>query len=177
MAAPGREYSFHRSVTSAMASSSPRQVNRWGSIGSPTAWNSFSADPDRSSAAEKSGWRGSLMRRSFTIGSPAGTVRLYQSLCYPSRHAMPHADPSSFRLPDLRFVAVDLLVPHEKEDQRRTESLAVRLRESGLLRNPPIVTPAGSDERFVVLDGANRGSTVRAAGFPHLVVPAVRYYD
>jgi hypothetical protein len=90
---------------------------------------------------------------------------------------MPHADPSSFRLPDLRFVAVDLLVPHEKEDQRRTESLAVRLRESGLLRNPPIVTPAGSDQRFVVLDGANRVSTVRAAGFPHLVVQVVRYDD
>ena len=90
---------------------------------------------------------------------------------------MPHADPSGFRLPDLRFVAVDLLVPHEKEDQRRTESLAARLRESGILRNPPIVTPSGSDQRFVVLDGANRVSTVRAAGFPHVVVQVVRYED
>lgn len=87
---------------------------------------------------------------------------------------MPHADPSQFRLPDLRFVAVDLLVPHEQEDQRRTESLAARLRESGTLRNPPIVT-AGPDQRFVVLDGANRVSTVRSAGYPHLVVQAVRY--
>lgn len=90
---------------------------------------------------------------------------------------MPHADPSTFRLPDLRFVAVDLLVPHEKEDQRRTESLAARLRESGVLRNPPIVTPSGSDQRFVVLDGANRVSTVRAAGFPHVVVQVVGYED
>ena len=93
---------------------------------------------------------------------------------------MPHADPSSFRLPDLRFLAVDRLVPHEKEDQQRTESLAARLRESGILRNPPIVTPAVSDEsdgRFVVLDGANRVSTVRAAGYPHLVVQVVRYED
>ncbi|TMQ66266.1 MAG: hypothetical protein E6K79_02625 [Candidatus Eisenbacteria bacterium] len=88
---------------------------------------------------------------------------------------MPHADPSGFRLPDLRFAAVDLLVPHEKEDQRRTESLAARLRESGILRNPPIVTPARSDQRFVVLDGANRVSTIRAAGFPHVVVQVVPY--
>ena len=90
---------------------------------------------------------------------------------------MPRADPSNFRLPDLRFVAVDLLVPHEKEDQRRTESLAARLRESGILRNPPIVASAGSDQRFVVLDGANRVSTVRTAGFPHVVVQVVRYDD
>lgn len=90
---------------------------------------------------------------------------------------MPHADPNHFRLPDLRFVAVDLLVPHEQEDQRRTESLAARLRESGLLRNPPIVTPSDSDQRFVVLDGANRVSTVRAAGFPHVVVQVVRYEE
>ena len=88
---------------------------------------------------------------------------------------MLQSDPSQFRLPDLRFVPVDLLVPHEQEDQRRTESLAARLRESGTLRNPPIVTPAGSDQRFVVLDGANRVSTVRAAGYPHLVVQVVRY--
>ncbi len=91
---------------------------------------------------------------------------------------MSHADPSAFRLPDLRFVAVESLVPHEKEDERRTTSLAAKLRESGILRNPPIVTPAapdGSDVRFVVLDGANRVSTVRAAGFPHVVVQVIDY--
>jgi hypothetical protein len=93
-------------------------------------------------------------------------------------------DPAQFRLPDLRFVEVDRLVPHEKEDEGRTTSLATRLRENGVLRNPPIVTPAvtgtipaGADDRFVVLDGANRVSTVRAAGFPHLVVQVVRYDD
>jgi len=95
---------------------------------------------------------------------------------------MASSDPSQFRLPDLRFVEVERLVPHEKEDERRTTSLASRLRESGVLRNPPIVTPAASgparpDDRFVVLDGANRVSTVRAAGFPHLVVQVVRYDD
>jgi L-serine kinase (ATP) / ParB family transcriptional regulator, heme-responsive regulator len=90
---------------------------------------------------------------------------------------MPHPDSSSFRLPDLRFIAVDLLVPHEKEDRRRTESIAARLGESKTLRNPPVVTRAPSAERFVVLDGANRVSAVRAAGFPHLVVQVVPYEE
>ena len=97
---------------------------------------------------------------------------------------MASSDPAQFRLPDLRFVEVDRLVPHEKEDEQRTTSLAARLRENGVLRNPPIVTPAvtgaapvGADNRFVVLDGANRVSTVRAAGFPHLVVQVRARYD
>jgi hypothetical protein len=89
---------------------------------------------------------------------------------------MLHSDPAQFRPPDLRFIEVDRLVPHEKEDERRTAGLAARLRESGILRNPPIVTPA-DDKRFVVLDGANRVSTARAAGYPHLVVQVVPYDD
>lgn len=93
---------------------------------------------------------------------------------------MPHRDPSGFQLPDLRFVAVDRLVPHEREDQRRTDALQGRLRDSGVLRNPPIVAPAalgGSDERLVVLDGANRVSTLRAEGYPHVAVQVVRYEE
>jgi hypothetical protein len=88
---------------------------------------------------------------------------------------MPHSDPAQFRTPDLRFIEVDRLVPHEKEDERRASGLATRLRDSGILRNPPVVTPAA--DRFVVLDGANRVSTVRAAGYPHLVVQVVQYDD
>ena len=89
-------------------------------------------------------------------------------------------DPSDFRLPDLRFVPVDRLIPHEREDSRRTGALAERFRESGILKNPPIVTPAGGerhDERYMVLDGANRVATAGAAGFPHLVVQVVPYAE
>lgn len=89
---------------------------------------------------------------------------------------MHHTDPALFRTPDLRFIEVDRLVPHEREDERRTSGLATRLRDSGILRNPPIVTPA-ADHRFVVLDGANRVSTLRAAGYPHAIVQVVRYDD
>jgi hypothetical protein len=82
------------------------------------------------------------------------------------------------RLPDLRFVAVAALVPHERHDERRMQPLMHRLREQGVLKNPPIVSPLdgeGAGARFVVLDGANRVTAAAAAGLPHLVVQVVPY--
>ncbi len=87
--------------------------------------------------------------------------------------------PSEFRLPDLRFVSTEAVFPHEYHDLQRTEPLVRRLRESGSLKNPPIVTQVGDgmrvEPRFVVLDGANRSTAARAAGWPHLIVQVVRY--
>jgi len=70
-------------------------------------------------------------------------------------------------------------VPHEYHDLQRTGPLVKRLRESASLKNPPIVTQVGDgmrvEPRFVVLDGANRSTAARAAGWPHLIVQVVRY--
>jgi hypothetical protein len=94
---------------------------------------------------------------------------------------MRFARPDDFRLPDLRFVPAGALVPHERHDAQRMEPLVTRLREQGVLKNPPIVTPiAGAQEgppRFMVLDGANRATAVREAGFPHVVVQVTRYEE
>ncbi|HET7224375.1 MAG TPA: hypothetical protein VFK69_01575 [Candidatus Eisenbacteria bacterium] len=88
---------------------------------------------------------------------------------------MTDADPA---LPDLRFVPVESLVPHEWHDEHRFEPLVRRLRDSGVLRNPPVVAAAPDDSgRWVVLDGANRASAIRAAGLPHVVVQVVRYEE
>ena len=85
------------------------------------------------------------------------------------------------RLPDLRFVPVETLVPHEQHDEQRLQTLAERIREQSLLKNPPVVAPLATEGpnggRFVVLDGANRSSAARAAGFPHMLVQVVRYPD
>lgn len=91
---------------------------------------------------------------------------------------MRFARPDDFRLPDLRFVPSDALVPHERHDSQRMEPLVERLLEQGVLKNPPIVTPLGEDGgRFMVLDGANRATAVRAAGFPHVLVQVARYEE
>ena len=93
------------------------------------------------------------------------------------------ADPavSNHQLPDLRFVPVDSLVPHEQHDDQRLEALTRRLTVEGVLKNPPVVAPFASDParetRYVVLDGANRATAVRAAGWPHALVQVVRYFD
>lgn len=88
---------------------------------------------------------------------------------------------SEFRLPDLRFVPTDAVHPHEYHDLQRTQPLVARLRETGTLKNPPIVTQVGDgmrvEPRFVVLDGANRSTAASAAGWPHLLVQVVRYEE
>ena len=87
--------------------------------------------------------------------------------------------PTEMRLPDLRFVPTEDIYPHELHDSQRTRPLVERLRVSGTLRNPPIVTQIGDgmrvEPRYVVLDGANRSTAARAAGWPHLLVQVVRY--
>ena len=83
-----------------------------------------------------------------------------------------------FLLPDLRFVPVESLRPHERHDPQRMLPLAQRIREQAVIRNPPVVAALsadGADGRFVVLDGANRVGAARAAGWPHMVVQVVRY--
>lgn len=81
-------------------------------------------------------------------------------------------------LPDLRFVEVGNLVPHEQHDEQRMKPLAQKLREQAVLKNPPVVAPLDAGPgRFVVLDGANRCTAAQAAGLPHVVVQVVRYEE
>lgn len=91
--------------------------------------------------------------------------------------SLPASDP---RLPDLRFVNVEALIPHERHDEQRMRPLARKLREQAVLKNPPIVAAIdanGEGARYVVLDGANRAAAARSDGFPHMVVQVVDYAD
>jgi len=85
---------------------------------------------------------------------------------------------ADLHLPDLRFVAVADLVPHERHDRRRLEPLIERLQSDGVLKNPPIVAPLeGDGGKFIVLDGANRVTAAEEAGLPHLLVQVVEYRE
>ena len=94
---------------------------------------------------------------------------------------------ADLRLPDLRFVPVADLVPHERHDRKRLEPLVARLKDDGVLRNPPIVAPlpeepgrpstTGESGKYLVLDGANRVTAALEAGLPHLVVQVVEYHE
>jgi len=90
------------------------------------------------------------------------------------------ARPDDFRLPELRFVPSDSLIPHERHDLQRMGPLVERFREQAVLKNPPIVTPLndnGAGTTYMVLDGANRSTAAKAAGFPHVVVQIARYEE
>lgn len=81
-------------------------------------------------------------------------------------------------LPKLRIVPLDRLILHEQHDAQRSAPLAERLKTEGVLMNPPVVAPVDqSEERYVVLDGANRVTAAQRLGLPHLLVQVVDYED
>ena len=74
-------------------------------------------------------------------------------------------------LPRLAVVPVERLILHEYHDGQRTRPLMDKLQASGVLRNPPIVSPFhGRQDFYMVLDGANRTSAFRELGIPHILV-------
>src|SRR5690242_13737371 len=84
-----------------------------------------------------------------------------------------------FRLPDLRFVPVDALVPHERHDPQRLGPLVRGLRNAAHLKTPPSVAelPGSNGKSFMVLDGASRSTAAREAGLPHIVVQVATYEE
>jgi hypothetical protein len=81
-------------------------------------------------------------------------------------------------LPNLRILPLNDLILHEDHDRQRTLPLVAKLRAQGILRNPPIVMPLNDGTgRFMVLDGANRVTSLQEMEFPHIVAQVVPYDD
>lgn len=81
-------------------------------------------------------------------------------------------------IPHLEILPVSSLLEHEWHDEQRTEPLIERIQESGVLRNPPIVTPLQDEsQRFMVLDGANRVAALKKLEYPHALVQVVQPDD
>lgn len=81
-------------------------------------------------------------------------------------------------LPDLRIIPTGKLLHHEQHDEQRASPLIRRLKRDKFLKNPPIVVEAGSrDNRFVILDGANRVVALDVLGIGHVLVQVVPYQE
>lgn len=81
-------------------------------------------------------------------------------------------------LPTFRILPLDSLILHEDHDLQRTLPLVEKLRAQGILRNPPIVMPLqDGSQRYMVLDGANRVTSLREMEFPHIVAQVVEAND
>lgn len=81
-------------------------------------------------------------------------------------------------IPNLRILPVESLILHEDHDMQRTLPLVEKLRAQGIIRNPPVVMPLkdGTD-RYMVLDGANRVTSLHEMEFPHIVAQVVAPED
>ena len=81
-------------------------------------------------------------------------------------------------IPELKILPLEQLILHEDHDLQRTLPLVAKLRAQGILRNPPIVMPlTDGSGRYMVLDGANRVTSLREMEFPHIVAQVVRSDD
>ena len=77
-------------------------------------------------------------------------------------------------IPSLRILPIDSLILHEDHDLQRSLPLVEKLRSHGIIRNPPVVMPLNDGtERYMVLDGANRVTSLRELEFPHIVAQVV----
>ena len=81
-------------------------------------------------------------------------------------------------LPNLKILPLGSLILHEDHDMQRTLPLVEKLRRVGILRNPPIVMPlADETDRYMVLDGATRVTSLTEMEFPHIVAQVVKADD
>lgn len=97
-------------------------------------------------------------------------------------------------MPRLQIVPAESLVLHEQSDDQRSRPLAGRLRAEGVLKNPPLVAPLREEpgqpparfasrpgmpqegeQKYVVLDGANRTTAFRQLNLPAILVQIIRY--
>jgi hypothetical protein len=82
--------------------------------------------------------------------------------------------PNLPNFPTLRILPLESLILHEDHDNQRTLPLVEKLRAQGIIRNPPIVMPLmDGSNRYMVLDGANRVTSLREMEFPHIVAQVV----
>jgi hypothetical protein len=81
-------------------------------------------------------------------------------------------------IPNLRILPIESLILHEDHDMQRSLPLVEKLRANGIIRNPPIVMPLNDDsDRYMVLDGANRVTSLKEMEFPHIVAQVVKPDD
>ena len=80
-------------------------------------------------------------------------------------------------LPHLHIVAIEDVILHEDPDMERVARLVERLSADGILKNPPVVASTNSNDKRIVLDGANRMTALMKLGLPHVLVQDISLDD
>lgn len=80
------------------------------------------------------------------------------------------------QLPNIRFVPVNSLILHETTDPARVQRLKAAFKKSTYFTNPPIVAELGNN-KYAVLDGANRVTVSRLLKLPCIPVQIIDYQN
>ena len=81
---------------------------------------------------------------------------------------------TSNQYPNLKILPLDKVRLHENHDPQRTPPLINRLNSEGILLNPPIMSHfPDTDDEYMVLDGANRVTSLREMGISHILAQVV----
>jgi hypothetical protein len=97
----------------------------------------------------------------------------------PRNGVTPPEDTGALRvgeLPELHMVALDDIVLHEDPDMERVARLVDRFSADGVLKNPPVVGRSPG-HRPIVLDGANRITSLRMLHYTHVLVQELDLFD
>jgi hypothetical protein len=80
----------------------------------------------------------------------------------------------SNQYPNLKIVPLEKVRLHENHDPQRTPPLIQRLKDEGILLNPPVMsTFENGGQEYMVLDGANRVTAFRQMGIPHILAQVI----
>ena len=79
--------------------------------------------------------------------------------------------------PDLKIISLEDIKLQELVRKDRYSELAKSVKEEGILRNPPLVTPFLDDDTYLQLDGANRIVVIKTLGYKNCLVQSVDYSD
>ena len=80
-------------------------------------------------------------------------------------------------LPNLRIVPISEIIFHEDPDEERASKLIEYIRKENRLKNPPVVATHSSNNKSILLDGANRLTALRALNIPDVLVQHIDLFD
>lgn len=93
---------------------------------------------------------------------------------------MSHKDDKSLKigeLPDLKIIPISEIVFHEDPDDERSSKLIEYIQKENKLINPPIVATHSESKNYILLDGANRLTALRALDIPDVLVQHIDLFD
>lgn len=80
-------------------------------------------------------------------------------------------------LPELKIVPLTKIVFHEEPDTERSSRLIDYLRQENVLKNPPVVARYDGENKYILLDGANRLTALQKLEIPDALVQVVDLFD